>query len=70
GLSRVWSVGPAPPAARDKAVLLPRRPIVRGQNSRGYRLTTDGVLLGAVLLGGAAVPVIVNRGGSDPPSGS
>ncbi|MFV1965107.1 MAG: carboxypeptidase-like regulatory domain-containing protein, partial [Pirellulaceae bacterium] len=38
GLFRVWAVGTAPPAARDKAVLLPRRPIVRGQNSRGYRL--------------------------------
>jgi len=70
GLFRVWAAGTAPPAARAEAVLRVHRPVVRGQNSQGARLTTDGVLLGAVLLGGAAVPVIVNRGGSDPPSGS
>jgi len=70
GLFRVWAAGTAPPAARGEAVLRGRQPVVRGQSSQGARLTTDGVLLGAVLLGGAAVPVIVNRGGSDPPSGS
>lgn len=69
-LVRLWAPGTAPPAADRTLRLVAGGRVLRGQGKQEIRISSDALLLGAVVLAGAAVPVVVRSGRSDSPPGS
>lgn len=58
---RVWTPQAAPPLARNRLLLAAEDTVVRGQQPLGEALLSDPILLGGVLTGIVAVPIIVHN---------
>lgn len=67
---RLWAPGTAPPSAASSLRLVSDGTIVRGQGDRRIGLSSDAILLGAVIAAGVTVPVLISNRRSDSPPGS
>ena len=66
---RVWASSAAPPAARDRLLIVTGTPVVRGQQPIGAVFSSP-LFVGAVLAAAIAIPVAVHNSQNDEPSGS
>ncbi len=65
---RLWSVNAAPPSAGKIVQLSAGELIMRGQRPLGSAIFGDPIILGAIILAGAAIPIIIHNTGDDPPA--
>jgi len=69
GVYRVWTVGTAPPAAQDGALVVNGDPVVRGQQGGGFRaFITNPLVIAGVVATAIAVPVAIHNSRSTPAS--
>jgi hypothetical protein len=67
---RVWTPGAAPPSAVRQIMLVCNQNRIRGQLEVEPRFTSDALLLGAIVVAGGAIPIVVDSNRMDHPSGS
>ncbi len=67
---RLWAPGTAPPSATALLHLVSDNTVVRGQGDRRIGLSSDAILLGAVVAAGVTVPILISNRRSDSPPGS
>ncbi len=70
GVYRVWTVGTAPPAAQDGALVVSGNPVVRGQECRsGFAaFITNPLVIAGVVATAIAVPVAIHNSNKTPES--
>ncbi len=62
GVYRAWSVGTAPPAAQEGALIVSGDPVVRGQAGGGFAaFITNPLVIAAVVATAVAVPVAIHN---------
>jgi hypothetical protein len=62
GVYRVWTVGTAPPAAQDGALVVSGDPVVRGQAGGGFAaFITNPLVIAGVVATAIAVPVAIHN---------
>ena len=60
-LIRAWAAGTAPPKTRRSALIVVGDDVVRGQQPLGEFLTSDAVLISALVAAAIAIPVAVHQ---------
>lgn len=69
GVYRVWTVGTAPPAAQEGALVVSGENVVRGQDGGGFRaFITNPLVIAGVVATAIAVPVAIHNSRHHTPS--
>jgi hypothetical protein len=66
---RAWASSVAPPAARERLLIVMGTPVVRGQQPIGA-VFSNPLFVGGILAAAVAIPVAVHNSQNDEPSGS
>jgi hypothetical protein len=69
-LFRVWTPGTAPPGAGRLAVVVEGPPTVRGQTPLPSYFRSEAFLIGGVIAGAIAIPILIHNFRNDQPGAS